>query len=79
VTTEGEDMTRCPFLRPGLPGANGRSDHERRSALYCGLPGGRVRVPDPADVRQFCEPGDVERCPTWQRAIARRRALESFR
>jgi hypothetical protein len=65
---------RCPFMRP--EGAS--SARAKTTALYCGLPGGRVRVPEPAEIARYCAAGEFEGCPTYERALARERALESL-
>jgi hypothetical protein len=64
--TERDAATvKCPFLRPGLPIG------PVMTAIYCGLPGGRVRMPPPEDVRRYCIPGRFEECPTYGRYAAR--------
>jgi len=63
----------CPYLRPQHDW-RGRV----RAALYCDLPGGRVRVPDPADIARYCATGEYEACPTYRRARAREESSESL-
>ena len=65
--TEGVQTKECPFLRPGLAAAR----RAGLTAIYCGLPGGRVRAPDRADIERFCRPGAFELCPTYRRYAAR--------
>jgi hypothetical protein len=43
----------CPHLRPHLVGA----DRGISVAIYCGLPGGRARVPASDEVQRYFCPG----------------------
>lgn len=56
---------KCPFLRPGL--ATG----PLTIAMYCGLPGGRVKLPSRDEIERYCAPGAFERCPTYRRYAGR--------
>lgn len=51
----------CPFAEPGPP-FSGTSD-----GFYCRLPGGRVHIPRPDEIRRFCASGDFTECPVNQR------------
>lgn len=60
-------MRECPLLRPGL-GAGGTSG----AAIYCALPGRRVRVPARDERRAYCDAGRHERCPVYESHVAPR-------
>jgi hypothetical protein len=51
----------CPFGRPGPPLSI------TSEGFYCGLPGGRVHIPPPEDIRRFCATGRYGECPLNQR------------
>jgi hypothetical protein len=53
----------CPFLSPGLA----EGPYAVSAALYCRLPGGRVRVPTPDEIGRFCIPRDFDACPVYER------------
>lgn len=55
----------CPFLRPGL--SSGRSAPS--VAIYCALPGRRVRVPDRYERRVYCDASNFSRCPVYQNHV----------
>jgi hypothetical protein len=50
----------CPFLRPGLAGG------APGAAIYCALPGRRVRVPARYERRAYCDAGGYARCPVYR-------------
>jgi hypothetical protein len=58
----------CPFLRPGL-GASGSTPS---AAIYCALPGRRVRVPARDERRVYCDADRYEHCPVYQSHVAPR-------
>jgi hypothetical protein len=51
----------CPLLQPGRP-----SHPDARSAIYCRLPDGRVRVPPEPDRRRYCVTGRWPECPVYR-------------
>jgi hypothetical protein len=53
-------ISECPFLQPGRPA--GRP----AAAIYCRLPGGRVRIPTIEEQRRFCLAGGWEECPVHE-------------
>ena len=66
-------MDKLPRLlvdRPGCPLAM-PAPSETAGALYCRLPGGRVRIPTPEERVRFCVSGRSDECPTLQRYIRR--------
>jgi len=66
--TERVETGECPLLRPGVS-AGRRAGLS--AAIYCGLPGGCVKVPDRDEIERFCVPGNFKRCPTYQRHATR--------
>lgn len=61
---ERVETRECPLLRPGLS-AGLRAGLS--AAIYCALPGGRVKVPTRDEIERFCVPSDFKRCPAYQR------------
>lgn len=59
------ELSGCPFAMPAAP----RSD---TAAFYCRLPGGRVRVPTPAERVTFCRSGHYDLCPVVARHVRER-------
>lgn len=58
----------CPFLRPaGYDGHAGPA-----VAIYCALPGRRVRVPARDERRTYCDPGRFVACPVYNRRVTAR-------
>jgi hypothetical protein len=51
----------CPFAQPGPPVS------ETGDGFYCRLPGGRVHIPTPDEIRRFCAGGRFTECPVNQR------------
>jgi hypothetical protein len=51
----------CPFAQPGPPIS------ETSDGFYCRLPGGRVHIPAPDEIRRFCAGGRFTECPVNRR------------
>lgn len=58
----------CPFLRPVGYDAHPGSV----IAVYCALPGRRVRVPARDERRIYCDPGRFVVCSVYNRHVAAR-------
>ena len=56
------DKPGCPFATPGVSDTVG-------AAMYCRLPGGRVRVPTPDERVRYCSSGRYDLCPTLHRFV----------
>ena len=55
----------CQFAQPAPP-TSGTGE-----GFYCRLPGGRVHLPSPDEIRRFCAAGRYSECPVNQRWTAR--------
>ena len=53
--------SECPLLHPGRP-----LHQNVRIAIYCRLPGGRVRVPAEEEQRRHCLTGRWPECPVYR-------------
>ena len=51
----------CPFAVPGPPPS------VASEGFYCRLPGGRVHIPTPDEIRRFCATRGYTECPVNQR------------
>lgn len=63
----GSGGEECPYLRPGLATGQGAPG----AAVYCGLPGGRARIPSRDEFERFCAAGHYHDCPGYRRARLR--------
>jgi len=58
---ENATIDGCPFAQPGPPVS------EMGDGFYCRLPGGRVHIPVPDEIRRFCAGGRFTECPLNRR------------
>jgi hypothetical protein len=62
-------MTDCPFMNPART-------RDACAAIYCRLPGGRVRMPTREETERYCRRGRWDVCPT---SVTARRRVEAHR
>lgn len=62
--TDELDDGACPDLRPNV----GEPPTLLTVAVYCGLPGGRARVPSRDELIRFCVAGHHGDCPGYRLA-----------
>lgn len=54
----------CPFAQPAPPSS------PTAEGFYCRLPGGRVHIPSPDEIRRFCATPRYADCPVNRRWMA---------
>jgi hypothetical protein len=63
-TRVGADGKNCPFLRP-----DGTVPlYPFPVAVYCRLPGGRIRIPSRDELARFCTSGHYHDCLAYRRS-----------